>query len=802
MRISDLLSSSVGMKLKKSVAMILTLSFAAAYVVSPAGELARVHAEGDSSSQSSVTSEPEAPVESAPPVITAQPGNVMVNAGETAVFSVKASGTGLKYQWYYRKAGGKTWAIWNGHTTATTSAPANSTWNLMKVYCRITDQAGNVISSNSATVSLRQPLTILTQPRNISVKAGEKGTFSVSAQGTGKLSYQWYYRKADAQNGALLRGHISAVTSATANATWNRMKVWCVITDEEGKSVQSESSTVTVIQPLKILTQPEGVTVKAGQAAKFSVSAQGTGEISGQWYYKKDGSQNWAIWNGHTGLTTSSTANATWNLMQVYCKLTDEAGATVDSKPAVIKIDQPLTIVTQPVKQTVTAGRTVEFSVKAQGMGEYSYQWYRRVKGGTSWTVWNGQTSQTLSVKAEESMNEMQVYCRVSDESGSRVNSSSAALTVVPAIKITTQPAQVTVHSGDTAKFSVKAEGSGLTYQWYFKKAGKSDWTLWKGKTTATITGVADCTWHVMQVYCRVTDETGETADSNTAVAMITKKSSKRYIKRTFKVKSNGTKIYSGPGTNYKELGTLNAGAKYLALEWGSDSSDVTWFRFNWNGKDAWISRKKTTVSDEFETIPTRSFKNGGVPIIYLSPSRQTHNAYAAGSTTEGVQMYRVGNALKKILEDEYLCVVYMPPVEMLINLNARPTDAYNKEADVYLAIHSNANSSGSSYGAVGYYFPACAQSKALGQNMADEMGKISPFTPTVRSKTVNGMTAFDNVGYGEVRDPAYFGMISLLAEVEYHDNADSAKWIINNPNKIARALANALEKTLDMQKK
>ena len=44
--------------------------------------------------------------------------------------------------------------------------------------------------------------------------------------------------------------------------------------------------------------------------------------------------------------------------------------------------------------------------------------------------------------------------------------------------------------------------------------------------------------------------------------------------------------------------------------------------------------------------------------------------------------------------------------------------------------------------------------------------------------------------------------MISLLAEVEYHDNADSARWIINNPNKIARALANALEKTLDMQKK
>ena len=143
-----------------------------------------------------------------------------------------------------------------------------------------------------------------------------------------------------------------------------------------------------------------------------------------------------------------------------------------------------------------------------------------------------------------------------------------------------------------------------------------------------------------------------------------------------------------------------------------------------------------------------------------------------------------------------------MPPVSLEINLNGRPQDAYNKEADIYLAIHSNAHTTKRMYGAVGYYFPGCSQSKALGQNMAEEMGKISPFTPTVASSTTNGMSAFDNIGYGEVRDPAYFGMVSLLAEVEYHDNADSANWIIRNPDKIARALANALEKTFQIQKR
>ena len=149
-----------------------------------------------------------------------------------------------------------------------------------------------------------------------------------------------------------------------------------------------------------------------------------------------------------------------------------------------------------------------------------------------------------------------------------------------------------------------------------------------------------------------------------------------------------------------------------------------------------------------------------------------------------------------------HLLAVYIISYEMKINFNCRPTDAYLKEADVYLAIHSNAHTSRTMYGAVGYYFPGCEQSRLLGQNMAEEMGKISPFTPTVASKTVDGMVGFDNVGYAEVRDPAYYGMISLLAEVEYHDNADSARWIINNPKAIARALANALEKTIDMQRK
>jgi N-acetylmuramoyl-L-alanine amidase len=773
--------------LKKAAAFALTMALTTAYLVSPTTEINAVYAETSQNSQ--IT-------------ITAQPADVTVKTGETARFSVQAQGTNLSYQWYYKKSGASDWSVWKGHTTATTYATANSTWNMMRVCCVIMNGSTSVLSEE-AVIRVNQPLTVTSQPDDVTAKSGATVKFSVAAQGFGKLSYQWYYKKDGASVWSIWKGHTTATISATANDTWNLMQVYCRITDSAGASVDSRAAVIKLQRALTILTPPQDMTVKAGATVKFSVAAQGCGKLSYQWYYRKQGESAWSVWSGQTSAETNAQAVSGWNLMQVHCRVTDEAGKIARSAMATLTIDQPITIITQPKDALVKPGKEVKFTVVAQGTGECSYQWFTRRPGEVSWSPWNGYTAPEVMLAAEEILDGTEFYCRVTDAKGARKNTVSAKLIILPDMKISQQPAGGTYHTGDTATFSIGASGYGsLKYQWYYRKAGKSTWTLWSGKTSSSVTASADCTWHYMEVYCRVTDEAGQIIDSDKAQLFITKKSDTRYIKRTFTVKSNGTKIYSGPGTNYSSIGTLKAGAKYLALEWSWDSSDNTWYRFNWGGKTAWILRSKTNVSDEFVTIPDRSFKDGGLPVIYLSPSRQTSNEYAAGSTTEGVQMYRVGNELKKILEEEYWCIVYMPPVEMPISLGHRPLDAYNKEADIYLAIHSNAHTSKVKYGAVGYYFPGSAQSKKLGENMADEMGKISPFTPNVDSKIVDGMKGFDNVGYGEVRDPAYYGMISLLAEVEYHDNADSAQWIINNPKSIARALANSLEKTFDIQKK
>ena len=173
------------------------------------------------------------------------------------------------------------------------------------------------------------------------------------------------------------------------------------------------------------------------------------------------------------------------------------------------------------------------------------------------------------------------------------------------------------------------------------------------------------------------------------------------------------------------------------------------------------------------------------------------------GNTTEQKQMYRVAEALQAILEKEYICEVRIAPLSLPVRINGRAYDAYLCRANVYLAIHSNAG--GDKYGihgAFGYYFPASSQSEQLASSIISEMDKIAVAKSNIKKPLVDGMAAFNGTGYSDIRNPSFYGIPSVLAEVEYHDNATYAQWIINNPDKIARALANSLEQTMSLKKK
>ena len=114
--------------------------------------------------------------------------------------------------------------------------------------------------------------------------------------------------------------------------------------------------------------------------------------------------------------------------------------------------------------------------MKAAG-GALSYQWWYRTSSTGTWTkVKNNGTSAKYTLTTAERHNGYQYRCRISNVAGS-VYTGTRTLTVVTKPAITTQPKAASVVEGKTAKFTVAASGTGLSYQWYYRTSSSGSWT-------------------------------------------------------------------------------------------------------------------------------------------------------------------------------------------------------------------------------------------------------------------------------------------------------------------------------------
>ena len=142
----------------------------------------------------------------------------------------------------------------------------------------------------------------------------------------------------------------------------------------------------------------------------------------------------------------------------------------------VAAVNSALTIVTQPADANAAENATVSFTVKASGTG-LSYQWQFSPDGKTwSNTKMTGYNTNTLTVQALSYRNNYEYRCVITDAQGNSATSDGAKLTIgtVTELRIIDQPADALVEENQEASFTVKAEGTGLSYQWQFSTDGKS----------------------------------------------------------------------------------------------------------------------------------------------------------------------------------------------------------------------------------------------------------------------------------------------------------------------------------------
>ena len=173
--------------------------------------------------------------------ITTQPANQTVSVGQSATFSVLATGTPpLQYQWR-RNGAPIVGATGSSYTTpATVIVDSGSSFTLV-----VTNVTGSITSSAATLTVTATPITptapqITTQPANQAVSVGQTATFSVVATGSAPLQYQWQ------ENGSAIAGATgSSYTTAAAASADTGSSFTVVVTNSTG-SMTSKAATLTV----------------------------------------------------------------------------------------------------------------------------------------------------------------------------------------------------------------------------------------------------------------------------------------------------------------------------------------------------------------------------------------------------------------------------------------------------------------------------------------------------------------------------------------------------------------------------
>jgi hypothetical protein len=404
----------------------------------------------------SVTSAVAALAVNVPPAITTQPQSQTVTLGQNASFSIVANGTApLSYQWSH-----------NGTALAgaTTSALALSnvqTTDAGSYTVVVTNIAGSITSSGAA-LTVNVPPAITTQPQSQTVTLDQNASFSIVANGTAPLSYQWSH------NGTALAG-ATASALALANVQTTDAGSYTVVVTNIAGSITSAVATLTVNVPPAITTQPQSQTVTLGQNASFSIVANGTAPLSCQW------SHNGTALAGATASALALSNVQTTDAGSYTVAVTNIAGS-ITSSAAALTVNVPPAITTQPQSQTVTLDQNASFSIVATGTAPLSYQWSH------NGSALAGATASALALSNVQTTDAGSYTVVVTNIAGS-ITSAVATLTVNVPPAITTQPQSQTVTLDQNASFSIVATGTApLSYQWSFNGTAVS------GTTNASLT--------------------------------------------------------------------------------------------------------------------------------------------------------------------------------------------------------------------------------------------------------------------------------------------------------------------------
>ncbi|MBR5348035.1 MAG: hypothetical protein IK125_02255 [Lachnospiraceae bacterium] len=458
------------------------------------------------------------------PVITTQPKDASVTVGETAKFTIAASGrTPLTYQWQSRKDASGSWANSgkSGAKTATLSVGTTLGLHGWQFRCIVTGADGK--STVSDTVSVKVAPKITKQPQDTNVEYNHMVHFSVEVYGKEPLYYGWQYwdpSSADWKNTGIYGVGMSEY-EYYANADWHGRRFRCVVTDGNGQKAYSEEAVMQLIPT--IWDQSMGSYSTVGTTKELKVSAKGFGTLKYQWQSRKDAGSTWS----NSGLTGAKTQTLSVPITpgldgwQFRCIVTDANEMKNYSNTYDIDI---INSMSPPNDTYAEVGSTVQLKVSMSGKSPFTYQWQSRKDPSAQWknSGMQGAKTNTLTIPMTAGLHGWQFRVIVTDRKGGVMISAPATLVTHLAL---TEPVMDRYSPlGWETLFFACAEGKGkLTYQWQSRKDDKSAWSnsAQEGSNTYVLQVPTTKGLNGWQFRCIITDESGASITSNVARLLV-----------------------------------------------------------------------------------------------------------------------------------------------------------------------------------------------------------------------------------------------------------------------------------------